>query len=188
MTETKGNPENPTDQSFAPTPDAEGAGVPLELPDEAIKRLGDEVAALKDKYLRIAAEYENFRKRTAKERIEVWARAQGELIERLVDGLDDLNRFAEVDQTTTDARTLHEGVELVKRKFWKALDAVGLVRIDQTGVPFDPKLHEAVTMAPAATAEQDHTVGAVLQAGYRLGDTLIRPARVLVLSWKGEQA
>ena len=188
MTEHNGDPENPTDESVEPAPSAEGTGIPLELPDEAIKRLEGELAALKDKYLRTAAEYENFRKRTAKERVEVWGRAQGELIERLVDGLDDLNRFAAVDQATTDARTLHDGVELVRRKFWKVLDAVGLVRIDETGVPFDPRLHEAVTMGPAATAEQDHTVGAVLQAGYRLGDTLIRPARVLVLSWKGEQS
>jgi molecular chaperone GrpE len=179
MTETKGNPETPNDQA---------AGVPAELPFEAQKRLEEEISALNDKYLRLAAEFENFRKRTAKERLEAWARAQGELIERLVDGLDDLTRFAEVDQATTDAKTVHDGVELVRRKFWKALDAVGLVRIDQTGVPFDPNLHEAVTMGPAAAAEQDHTVGAVLQAGYRLGDTLIRPARVMVLSWKGDQA
>lgn len=179
MTETKGDPE---------TPKEEAAGVPAEIPFEAQQRLEEEVSALKDKYLRLAAEYENFRKRTAKERLEVWAKAQGELIERLVDGLDDLTRFADVDQTTTDAKTVHDGVELVRRKFWKALDAVGLVRIDQTGVPFDPKLHEAVTMGPAATPEQDHTVGAVLQAGYRLGETLIRPARVMVLGWKDEQA
>jgi molecular chaperone GrpE len=160
--------------------------LPVELPESALQRVEEELAALRDKYLRAAAEFENFRKRTAKERLELWAKAQGELIERLVDGLDDLNRFAEVDHAAADAQALHDGVELVKRKFWKALDAVGLVRIDQTGVPFDPKLHEAVTMGPATAPEQDHTVGAVLQAGYRLGDTLIRPARVMVLSWKGE--
>ncbi|HZH41628.1 MAG TPA: nucleotide exchange factor GrpE [Gemmatimonadales bacterium] len=179
MTESKGSPE-------AENPPEAGGSVPVELPEAALRRVEEELAALKDKYLRSVAEFENFRKRTAKERLELWAKAQGELIERLVDGLDDLNRFAEVDQATTDAKTLHDGVELVKKKFWKALDAVGLVRIDQTGVPFDPKLHEAVTMGPATAAEQDHTVGAVLQAGYRMGDTLIRPARVMVLSWKGE--
>src|SRR6185437_4020517 len=148
MTEPKSSAENET-------PPEEGGSVPppVELPDAALQRVTEELAALKDKYLRSAAEFENFRKRTAKERVEVWAKAQGELIERLVDGLDDLNRFAE---------------------------------IDQTGVPFDPKVHEAVTMGAATAAEQDHTVGAVLQAGYRMGETLIRPARVMVLSWKGE--
>ena len=188
MTEPKGSTENPNDETVAENPAAGAGSMPVELPEGALRRLEDELATLKDKYLRTAAEFENFRKRTAKERTEAWSRAQGELIERLVDGLDDLNRFAEVDQATTDAKTLHDGVELVKKKFWKALDAVGLVRIDQTGVPFDPKFHEAVTMGPATSAEQDHTVGAVLQAGYRLGDTLIRPARVLVLSWKGESS
>jgi len=171
MTDIQGDPETPKEE-----------------PLEAQPRVEEELAAMKDKYLRLAAEYENFRKRTTKERLELWAKAQGELIERLVDGLDDLNRFAEVDQATTDAKTVHDGVELVRRKFWKALDAVGLARIDEIGVPFDPKLHEAVTMGPATTPEQDHTVGAVLQAGYRLGETLIRPARVMVLGWKGEQA
>ena len=185
MTEPKSSAENEN-------PPEDGGRVspppPVELPDAALQRVTEELSALKDKYLRSAAEFENFRKRTAKERVEVWGKAQAELIERLVDGLDDLNRFAEVDQATTDAKTLHDGVELVRKKFWKVLDAVGLVRIDQTGVPFDPKVHEAVTMGPATAAEQDHTVGAVLQAGYRMGETLIRPARVMVLSWKGEQS
>lgn len=188
MSETNGNPENPADEPVDAPSDAGEAGVPVELPEGAVQRLEGELGALKDKYLRSVAEFENFRKRTAKERLEVWAKAQAELIERLVDGLDDLNRFAEVDQATTDAKTLHDGVELVRRKFWKVLDGVGLVRIDETGVPFDPKVHEAVTMGPAPAAEQDHTVGAVLQAGYRLGDALIRPARVMVLSWKGDAA
>jgi molecular chaperone GrpE len=74
---------------------------------------------------------------------------------------------------------------MVERKFWKALDALGVERIDQTGVPFDPKVHEAVTMQPATTPAQDHTVGAVLQPGYKMGNTLIRPARVVVLNWQG---
>jgi molecular chaperone GrpE len=182
MTEPKSSAENEKS--------SEGKSVPppVELPDAALQRVTEELEALKDKYLRSVAEFENFRKRTAKERIEAWAKAQGELIERLADGLDDLNRFAEVDQATTDVKTLHDGVELVRKKLWKALDAVGLVRIDQAGVPFDPKVHEAVTMGAATVAEQDHTVGAVLQAGYRMGETLIRPARVMVLSWKSEQS
>ena len=60
-----------------------------------------------------------------------------------------------------------------------------MTRIDATGVPFDPNVHEAVTTQPAASPEQDHKVGQVLQAGYRLGETLLRPARVIVLTWQG---
>jgi molecular chaperone GrpE len=139
----------------------------------------------KDRHLRLAAEYDNFRKRTAKERTETWQRAQAELISRFADVLDDLARFAQIDPAETDAKTLHEGVELVQRKIWKDLESAGVSRIDEAGVPFDPNLHEAVTMQPAPKPELDHTVGQVVQPGYKLRDVLLRPARVVVLSWQG---
>src|SRR4029077_1132623 len=107
-----------------------------ELPDEAVTRLEGEIADLKDKHLRLAAEYDNFRKRAAKERTEVWSRAQADLIGRLVDALDALARFAHVDPAQTDAKTIHDGVDMVERKLWKTLDAAGITRIDQVGVPF----------------------------------------------------
>jgi molecular chaperone GrpE len=143
-------------------------------------------AALRDRHLRLAAEYDNFRKRVAKERTESWSRAQAELVARLAEPLDDLSRFAHIDPEETDAGTIHEGVQMIERKMWKELNAAGVTRIDETGVPFDPRVHEAVTMQPAAGPEQDHTVGQVLQAGYKLKDILLRPARVVVLTWQGE--
>ncbi len=74
---------------------------------------------------------------------------------------------------------------MVERKLWKQLEAAGVTRVDQAGVPFDPNLHEAVTTRPADHPAKDHTVGAVLQPGYRMGGALIRPARVIVLTWGG---
>lgn len=145
-----------------------------------------ELDVWKDRHLRLAAEYDNFRKRTAKERTETWQRAQAELVTRLADALDDLSRFAHIDPAQTDAKTLHEGVDLVERKMWKVLESAGVSRIDQAGVPFDPNLHEAVTMQPASKPEEDHTVGQVVQAGYKMGDVLLRPARVIVLTWQGQ--
>jgi len=145
-----------------------------------------EVEAWKDRHLRLAAEYDNFRKRTAKERAEVWGRAQAELVSRLADALDDLSRFAHIDPAVIDSKTLHEGIDLVERKVWKELEAAGVTRIDQVGVPFDPNVHEAVTTQPAAKPEQDHTVGQVVQPGYKMRDTLLRPARVVVLTWQGQ--
>jgi len=109
-------------------------------------------------------------------------------VQRLVDALDDLARFAHVDRAQVDAQTIHDGVELVERKLWKELEALGVTRVDQVGVPFDPNLHEAVTTQPADDPAKDHTVGVVLQSGYRLGGVLIRPARVVVLTWQGEAA
>lgn len=189
--------ETPAEPAAAPQNPAEappaGGGALLEPAPEAVVRLEDELgeartalAQATDRYLRLAAEFENYKKRSIRERTETRARAQAELIERLVDALDDLARFAHVDPAQTDAKTIHDGVDMVERKFWKQLDAVGVTRIDQTGVPFDPNVHEAVTMQPAAKSDQDHTVGVVLQPGYKLGDALIRPARVVVLTWQGE--
>lgn len=168
------------DDAVAPPP-----GALAELPDEAITRLEGELDALKDRHLRLAAEFDNFRRRTARERAELTVLAQADLVGRVLDALDDLARFAHVDPAGTDAKTLHDGIDLVERKFWKALTAAGLVRIDQAGVPFDPAVHEAVTTAPAPEEAQDNTVGTVLQPGYRLGERLLRPARVLVLTWRG---
>lgn len=167
-------------------PPADGALA--EVPEEAVIRLESELDALKDRHLRLAAEYDNFRRRTLRERAELTARAQADLVLRFIDALDDLARFAHVDPAATDAARLHEGIDLVERKFWKQLNAVGLERLDAVGVPFDPAIHEAVTTAPAGAPAQDHTVGTVLQPGYRLGAQLIRPARVVVLTWTDSPA
>jgi molecular chaperone GrpE len=168
--------ETPVEAAPPPSPAPEPAPAPP---------MAAEVDAWKDRHLRLAAEYDNFRKRTAKERIETWQRAQSELITRLADALDDLSRFAHIDPGETDAKTLHEGVELVERKIWKELDSAGVTRIDKVGVAFDPNVHEAVTMQPAPKPELDHTVGQVVQPGYKMRDTLLRPARVIVLTWQG---
>ena len=180
-------PAEPPDASRA-SPDSESgeAGAVHEPPEAAAQRLADQLAELNDRYLRLAAEYENFRKRSSRERTELWTRAQADLLGRLVDALDDLARFAHVDPAETDAKTIHDGVELVERKLRKELEAAGVRRVDEVGVPFDPHLHEAVTTAAAFDPSQDHTVGTVLQAGYKFGDMLIRPARVEVLTWQGE--
>jgi len=166
---------------------AEESGALIEPPEEAVARLERELGDLKDKYLRLAAEYDNFRKRALKERTEAWEKAQGDLVLRLVDALDDLARFAHVDPTQTDAKTIHDGVDLVERKLWKELEAAGVTRVDQSGVPFDPNLHEAVTTRPADHPGKDHTVGAVLQSGYQMRGALIRPARVVVLQWTEDE-
>jgi molecular chaperone GrpE len=187
---TKHKDKHPVDPA-PELPPLEGEGALVEPLTEAMARLENEVAEARtaaaqatDKYLRLAAEFDNYKKRSLKERTEAHARAQADLVAKLVDALDDLARFAHVDPAQTDAKTIHDGVDMVERKIWKQLDGLGVTRIDQPGVPFDPNQHEAVTMAPAAAAAQDHTVGAVLQAGYKLGDALIRPARVVVLNWQ----
>ncbi len=188
----EGKPTAAPTEPQAELSDAAGAGPALVEPapeavlrlEETVTRLSAELAEAKDKHLRLAAEFDNFRKRMVRERAEARGKAQAEVVASLVDALDDLARFAHVDPAQTDAKTIHDGVDLVERKFWKALDPLGVKRVDEVGVPFDPNLHEAVTTAPAEDPAQDHTVGAVLQAGYRLGTLLLRPARVVVLTWQ----
>lgn len=148
----------------------------------------DAVAELQDRYLRLAAEYDNFRKRTARERLELRTRAQADLASALLEALDDLGRVAHLDPQTAAAADVIAGVELVERKVLRQLEAAGLERIVESGVPFDPNLHEAIAQAPADAPEQDHTVAAVFQVGYRFGGQLLRPARVQVRVWSGEEA
>lgn len=163
------------------------AGPPPAEPDP-VAALGEELRELQDRHLRLAAEYDNFRKRTARERVEDRQRAQGELASALIDALDDLGRVAHLDPAATTATDVVAGVELVERKMLKALTDRGLERVGAVGDPFDPNLHEAIGGLPAPSPDLDQTLAAVFQPGYRLGATLLRPARVQVYMHADEGA
>jgi len=152
----------------------------VELPEEAIKRLTGELAQLNDRYLRLAAEFDNYRKRVARDRAQMRAQAQADLVRDVLEALDDLNRVTSQDHGPAKVEDVLAGVDLVERKLMSELERAGLERVGAAGVPFDPNDHEAVGMLPAPSAEQDGTVAAVLQAGYRMGSMLLRPARVQV--------
>ena len=159
---------------------ADATGVSDDTNDPS-KKLADQ----QEKYLRLAAEYDNYRKRTTRERAEAYSRAQGDLVKQLLDGLDDLARFAHVDPDTVDSKTIGRGVEMVEKKLFKALSAAGLEIVDPTNQSFDPTLHEAVSTEPALSSEDDHVVSRVFQAGYLFKGQLLRPARVVVKQWNG---
>jgi molecular chaperone GrpE len=137
-----------------------------------------ELEAGRERYLRLAAEFDNFKKRVARERAEQFDRAQAALVSRLLDVIDDLDRVS--NDTNTPADALREAVEMIERKLRKELEAAGIERIDPTGRAFDPEQHEAVAVAPSPSPDQDNTVSATFQTGYRLKSTLLRPARVQV--------
>ncbi|MDH4044147.1 MAG: nucleotide exchange factor GrpE [Gemmatimonadota bacterium] len=145
-----------------------------------------ELGELKDRYLRLAAEYDNYRKRSAREQDECQTRAKANLARRLLDALDDLGRVAHLDPEVTAAADLLAGVELVERKMLRELGAAGLELVQEVDVAFDPAVHEAIATVAAATAEQDHTVAAIFQVGYRFNGTLLRPARVQVRIFSSE--
>jgi molecular chaperone GrpE len=143
------------------------------------------LAEQQDKYLRLAAEYDNYRKRSVRERQEASLRGQAELLRGLLDALDDLSRFAHVDPSTTDTKTVVDGVAMVERKMLKALGGVGLESINPIDQTFDPALMEAVATEPALSPEDDHVVAKVYQQGYLFNGQLLRPARVVVKQWNG---
>ena len=148
--------------------------------DDPVGDLQREITLERDKYLRLAAEFDNFRKRMTRERIEAEARGQGELVRRLLDPLDDVARFAHVDPAVTDSATLVEGVAMVEKKLDKSLRAAGLETVNPAGEKFDPALHEAVATQPTDDPDLDHTVAQVYQVGYTFKGQLLRPARVVV--------
>lgn len=160
------------------------AGVPAEPGTEAVRRLENEVADLRDRHLRLAAEFDNYRKRIAKERVELADRAQAAFVIRLLDVLDDLDRIVD-DATRTPSDALREALVLVDRKLRKELEAAGVERVDPAGHAFDPSEHEAVSTVPAPDPAKDHVVSATFQAGYRFKGQLVRPARVQVYSTMG---
>jgi len=158
-------------------------GVPGEK--RADSDASQQLAEQRDKYLRLAAEYDNFRKRSSKERQEAQSRGQADLLKGILDVLDDIGRFAHVDPSSTNAETVVEGVAMVEKKLQKTLGSLGLEVLNPADRPFDPALHEAVMTEPAATAEEDHQVARVFQPGYLFNGQLLRPARVVVKQWNG---
>jgi molecular chaperone GrpE len=168
-------------------PEAAAAGLRLCRDRVAGERLGggddalrEELNAMRDRHLRTAAEFDNYRKRVERERADSYVRAQAQLAEKLLEALDDLQRIADFDPVTTTSTALHEGAEMVERKFLRALEAAGLEPVEAEGKPFDPTVHEAITTAPTDVEEEDDTVADVFQKGYRFKGVLLRPARVRV--------
>jgi molecular chaperone GrpE len=147
--------------------------------------LEGDLAELKDRHLRLAAEYDNYRKRSSRERAELADRAQASFVSKLLDVLDDLDRLVASDPATP-LPALREGLSAVDRKLWKELQDAGVERIDPVGTAFDPALHEAVSTVPAPDRSSEQTVSATFQPGYRFKGTLVRPARVQVYSEQGQ--
>lgn len=139
----------------------------------------------RDRYLRLAADYDNYRKRAMREREGAENHGRSIVVRGLLEALDDLARFAHLDAAKTDAGTVIAGAAMVEQKLLKSLAGHGLEVINPIGHPFDPAFHEAVSTAPAASAEEDHVIAQVFQVGYMLAGQLLRPARVVVKQWAG---
>ena len=181
--------EQGTDPEADLEPDTEGNGTDGSAdapePVEELDALQTEYRALNDRMLRLAAEFDNYRKRTERERAELWTRAQADLVGRLLDSLDDLQRYAAADPESTTAAALSEGAHLVEKKLRHALESAGLETVTAEGEFFNPTTMEALMTMPTERADEDELVASVLQKGYRFKDVLIRPARVQVKKHDG---
>ncbi len=139
-----------------------------------------ELSEARDKYLRLAAEFDNYKRRTAKERMELTATAGREIIQSMLEVLDDSERAAKQLETSEDINTIKEGIMLVFNKLKSTLQQKGLKAMESHGVPFDADLHEAITEIPAGSEDNAGKVMDVIQPGYYLNDKLIRHAKVVV--------
>jgi molecular chaperone GrpE len=135
--------------------------------------------ALLDALLRLRAEFDNFRKRSARELVEARERSQGELLGELLPVLDNLERALDAAEHHDEGKVLG-GVRMTKDMFVNLLHRMGVQEIETVGTPFNPELHDAILTQ--ASDKEEGIITAVLEKGYKLGDRVLRPARVAVSS------
>ena len=147
---------------------------------DPLEKAQDEIADLKDKWLRSVAEFENYRKRTLKERAELILNGGEKVITAILPILDDMERAIENGAKTDDPEVLREGMSLIHQKFMKTLESQGVSKIETKDADFDTDLHEAVAMVPGMGDDKKGKVIDCLQEGYKLNDKVIRHAKVAV--------
>ena len=147
--------------------------------ESEIENLKAQIAEIKDKYLRQVAEFDNFRRRNAKERVELIQTAGKDVITDLLDVLDDSERAQKQMESTDDVTQIKQGVQLVFSKLRNTLSAKGLKPMESVGKEFNPDLHEAITEIPAGDEMKGKIVDEV-QKGYLMNDKIIRFAKVVV--------
>lgn len=159
--------EETVEQEAAATPEAE----PTE--EDKLQEMGEKLATLNDKYLRLYSEYENYRKRTNLEKADLLLNGSREMMKAILPVIDDFERALAV-------KSDDEGVQLIYNKMMKILEGKGLKAMECMGEKFDEAMHEAITRIPSAEPEQKGTVVDVVEKGYYLNDKVLRYAKVVV--------
>lgn len=134
----------------------------------------------KDKYLRLSAEFDNYRKRTMKEKAELIKNGGEKAIGAILPILDDLERALQNMQKADDVKAMYEGIDLIYQKFLKSLSQEGLQKMEPVGETFDTDFHEAIALVPSPDEAQKGKVLDCVQTGYKLNDKVIRHAKVVV--------
>lgn len=151
----------------------------IDQPSE-LKAAHEEIEQLKDKYLRSVAEFDNYRKRTLKEKAELILNGGEKTISAILPVIDDMERAIENGEKTDDPAVLREGMELIYQKFMKTLEGLGVKKIETQGSDFNTDQHEAVAMVPGMGDDKKGKVIDCLQTGYTLNEKVIRHAKVAV--------
>ena len=151
-----------------------------EAREKEIEELKAQVEEQKDRYLRLSAEFDNYRKRTLKERSDMLKTANGDTLSGMLPVLDDLERAMQSMEKATDVAAVREGVVLIYNKLQEFLKNKGIVEIDAMNQVFDTDLHEAITKIPAPTEDLKGKVVDVIQKGYKIDTKVIRYAKVVV--------
>ena len=168
-------PENMTQEAAATDKVAEE---PVAEADKVTPQ-NSEVEEWKDKYLRLSAEFDNYRKRTLREKMELIESGGEDVIKSMLAVMDDFDRALNAMQSATDVASVREGVELISQKMRDALKAKGVSEIEAVGAPLDTDLHEAVAKFPAGDDKKGKVID-VVQKGYKLKEKVIRYAKVVV--------
>lgn len=191
--ESEATPEDPDTHAASPETDSdseagdsEAPGAPADDGEAATPVPADpgelraERDQARDRHLRLAADFDNYRKRSEDRLRQRWDRAQADLVSRMLEPLDDLLRVTALEPETASVEAIVEGVDLVERKFFRVLEEAGVEVVDPAGEEFDPNTMEAMMRVPAGSEENDDIVERVFQRGYTFKGLLVRPARVSV--------
>ena len=151
-----------------------------EAEKDPLEAANEQIAELKDKYLRSVAEFDNYRKRTMKEKAELIVNGAEKTVSAILPVMDDMERALATAEKTEDVQALKEGMKLIFQKFEKCLKGLGVNKIDTKDTDFDTDFHEAVAMVPGMGDDKKGKVLDCVQTGYTLNDKVIRHAKVAV--------
>lgn len=158
----------------------EGGDSNKEEEQDPLAAAREEIEQLKDKYLRLVAEFDNYRKRTLKEKAELILNGSEKAVQSILPVIDDMERAIANAEKTEDVAVLKEGMELIYQKTNKIMESLGVKKIDTEDADFDTNFHEAVAMVPGMGDEKKGKVLDCVQTGYTLNDKVIRHAKVAV--------
>ena len=167
----------------AEAPKAEENAAEQPAAPSAEEVLKQQLAESNDRFVRLMAEFENFRRRNAKEQLELIETANGKLLEKLSEVQDNFERAFASENKAKDLEAFEKGMQMIYNQFAKVLTDAGLEQIDPTGKEFDPNLHEALMQQPSETIPEGHVV-TVFQKGYKLKNKILKTAKVIVSSGK----